>query len=142
MYRFTGVYSVKMDSQRRVVLPSELRNGGGLNEVILTENPVGRYFLSRNVMYLRERDGEVHRVSVYPREAFEGIVPDFDTQSLMGVMTKGVNIDGQGRITVPEPFMEYASLLTDTEVVVSGALDRVEIWNPEIYENFRKHPAF
>ena len=52
MYRFTGVYSVKMDSQRRVVLPSELRNGGGLNEVILTENPVGRYFLSRNVMDL------------------------------------------------------------------------------------------
>jgi MraZ protein len=36
--------------------------------------------------------------------------------------------DKQGRITIPAPLKEYAGL--EREVVVIGALNRVEIWDP------------
>ena len=37
--------------------------------------------------------------------------------------------DKQGRITIPPLLKEYAGL--DRDVVVIGALNRVEIWDPE-----------
>jgi MraZ protein len=40
-----------------------------------------------------------------------------------------VELDAQGRILIPGPFREFAALTKD--VVVSGAGEWLEIWNPE-----------
>jgi MraZ protein len=39
-----------------------------------------------------------------------------------------VEIDRQGRMPIPSHLREFAGL--DAEVLVHGAIDRVELWNP------------
>ncbi len=45
-----------------------------------------------------------------------------------------VPVDRQGRITVPSRLLEFAGLTK--EAVVTGVLDRIEIWEPSRFENY------
>jgi DNA-binding transcriptional regulator/RsmH inhibitor MraZ len=45
-----------------------------------------------------------------------------------------VQVDAQGRITLDENLRTYAGLSVGARVVVSGAFDSVEIWEPERFE--------
>jgi MraZ protein len=47
-----------------------------------------------------------------------------------------VELDRQGRVLVPGYLREYAGL-TSSEVVVVGALNRLEIWSPDRWEPYR-----
>lgn len=47
-----------------------------------------------------------------------------------------VELDRQGRLLVPGYLREYAGL-TASEVVVVGALNRLEIWAPERWQSYR-----
>jgi transcriptional regulator MraZ len=42
-----------------------------------------------------------------------------------------VEIDRQGRMAIPSHLREFASL--DGDVLVHGAIDRVELWNPSTW---------
>jgi DNA-binding transcriptional regulator/RsmH inhibitor MraZ len=42
-----------------------------------------------------------------------------------------VEIDRQGRMAIPAHLREFAGL--DSEVLVHGAIDRVELWNPSLW---------
>ncbi len=39
--------------------------------------------------------------------------------------------DDQGRIIIPKHLLEYAQI--ENEVLLIGLVDRIEIWNPELY---------
>jgi MraZ protein len=41
-------------------------------------------------------------------------------------------VDRQGRMPIPSHLREFADL--DTDVLVTGAIDRVELWNPAAWE--------
>ncbi len=43
-------------------------------------------------------------------------------------------IDGQGRISVPPNLLEYAGLQPESPVLITGSLDRIELWNPTYWE--------
>ncbi|MCK4235305.1 division/cell wall cluster transcriptional repressor MraZ [candidate division WOR-3 bacterium] len=43
-----------------------------------------------------------------------------------------VEVDSQGRIKIPQHLLDYADI--DNEVIISGVLDRIELWNPEIHK--------
>ena len=45
-----------------------------------------------------------------------------------------VQVDAQGRITIDENLRKYAGLTPGGRVIVSGAFDSVEIWEPERFE--------
>ena len=45
-----------------------------------------------------------------------------------------VQVDAQGRITIDENLRQYAGLSVGAKVVVSGAFDSVEIWEPTRFE--------
>ncbi len=47
-----------------------------------------------------------------------------------------VSVDGQGRMMIPPRLREFAGL-TGT-VWVNGAVDRVELWNPGLWEPIRQ----
>lgn len=40
----------------------------------------------------------------------------------------------QGRIVIPKPLMEFAGI--KDKGLVLGAYDRIEIWNPEVFEQY------
>ncbi len=45
-----------------------------------------------------------------------------------------VTLDKQGRVTIDERLRQYARLSPSSTVVVSGNLDRAEVWSSELYE--------
>ena len=52
----------------------------------------------------------------------------------LAVSMTEVSVDGQGRITIDDNLRSYAGLLPGAKVVVSGAFDSVEIWEPGRFE--------
>ena len=43
-------------------------------------------------------------------------------------------MDVQSRILVPSPLIEYAKI--EKEVLILGALKKIEVWNPKVYEEY------
>ncbi|QQS34929.1 MAG: division/cell wall cluster transcriptional repressor MraZ [Ignavibacteriales bacterium] len=43
-------------------------------------------------------------------------------------------MDSQSRILIPQPLIEYAKI--DKDVLILGVLKKIEIWNPQIYQNY------
>ncbi|MCH7760776.1 division/cell wall cluster transcriptional repressor MraZ [candidate division TA06 bacterium] len=43
-----------------------------------------------------------------------------------------LEVDNQGRIKIPQHLLEYAGLKKEATII--GALDRIEIWDPETYK--------
>jgi MraZ protein len=44
------------------------------------------------------------------------------------------NLDSQSRILLPQSLLEYAKI--EKEVLILGALKKIEVWNPKVYEEY------
>jgi MraZ protein len=121
---FLGEYQHSVDSKGRLVLPSRFRDRLERGLVVTKGQERCLY-----VFPIDKWDEEVEQVNNLPRtdrrsrnyaRSFFGSASD-------------QQLDGQGRIQIPQPLREYASLAKD--VVVIGVADRVEIWNVESWES-------
>jgi MraZ protein len=45
-------------------------------------------------------------------------------------------MDGQGRVLIPKYLLEHADIKRD--MVVLGAFDRIEVWDPDRYSSYRQ----
>jgi len=45
-----------------------------------------------------------------------------------------VSLDGQGRISLPKSLSDYAGI--GERALIIGAMDRIEIWDPEAFDEF------
>jgi MraZ protein len=45
-------------------------------------------------------------------------------------------LDTQSRLLIPKNLVDYAEI--SKEVLILGAIKKIEIWNPKIYENYLK----
>ncbi len=45
-------------------------------------------------------------------------------------------LDSQSRILIPQSLLEYAEI--EKEVLILGALKKIEIWSPKVYEEYIK----
>ncbi len=45
-----------------------------------------------------------------------------------------VPLDGQARITIPKPLLDFAQI--ENQVLIIGALERIEIWNPKVFDEY------
>ncbi|MDR0836983.1 MAG: division/cell wall cluster transcriptional repressor MraZ [Propionibacteriaceae bacterium] len=130
---FLGTYTIKVDEQGRFFLPSKFRD--------------------QLVDGLAMVKGQEYCVSVYPLSQFEKLahagastrtslreVRDF--QRLLGSGGGDDIPDKQGRVTLPVQLREYAGL--ERDAVLTGVIDRLEIWNPEAWEAYitKQEPSF
>ncbi|MET0144305.1 MAG: cell division/cell wall cluster transcriptional repressor MraZ [Ilumatobacteraceae bacterium] len=122
---FVGVHERQLDDKGRLALPSAFRA------------------LIGETCYLVMGDDRC--VNVFPSADFEAMARDVMDQVRRGEMTLTrqralahsatlVTLDKQGRVTVDEKLRTYARLETSSKVVVSGNLDRAEVWSEELYE--------
>lgn len=120
MARFFGTYEHSLDSKGRVILPSKFRphfeHGGYLTEA---------------------RDG---CLALWSPEEFERQMEEMQERAatsrsnrnmarFWASASRELEIDRQGRMVLPARMREYAAL--ESDVVVAGVIDRVELWNPE-----------
>ena len=48
--------------------------------------------------------------------------------------------DAQGRALIPQNLREYA--MADKQITIIGVVDRIEIWNRELWENYNSAENF
>ncbi|NCY09786.1 MAG: cell division/cell wall cluster transcriptional repressor MraZ [Actinobacteria bacterium] len=118
---FVGVHERQLDPKGRVALPAAFR-----------PRLEPRCYLAL---------GNDKCVDVLTAEAFERVANDVMEKVRRGEMTRAqqralaasaveVTIDAQGRINIDEKLREYAGLVLDSRVIISGSFDRCEIWDP------------
>lgn len=118
---FVGRFDHSVDAKGRVILPARFRSsferGGYLTqgfERCLTLWTPGEFERQSSEMQASYREGT--------RES----------RNFARVWSSGsvdVEIDRQGRMGIPAHLREFAGL--DGEVLVTGVIDHIELWNPE-----------
>ena len=122
---FVGFHERQLDDKGRLALPSAFRNDVG------------------DACYLVY--GAERCIDVLPREAFEDMAAEMMRQVRAKEITLSrqrafahsatlVALDKQGRVTIDERLRAYAHLTPSSKVIVSGNLDRAEVWSAELYE--------
>ena len=121
MSGFVGRFDHSLDVKGRVILPARFRTsferGGYLtqhHERCLALWTPGEFDRQMSEMLATTRDASAAERN-FARVWAAGSVE--------------VEIDRQGRMGIPAGLREFAGL--DGEVLVSGAIDHIELWNPE-----------
>lgn len=123
---FIGEYSHVVDPKKRLALPSKFRKESG-----------------RKVVVTRGLD---RCLFIYPIKTWNEIaeklgtlpVGEAGTRSFIRVMLAGatdVDVDGQGRILLPEYLKEYAGI--EKNVTVAGLFNRMEIWDENKWNEYK-----
>ncbi len=123
MTRFFGRYEHSLDDKGRVILPSKFRapfeRGGFLSEYqdgCLALWTPDQFEIQTENMLERAASGKSdrHVARVWASTSHE------------------LELDKQGRMAIPSHLREFAGLVG--EVLVLGAIDRVELWNRETWD--------
>ncbi len=124
---FIGEYKHTIDSKNRMTIPSKFQ--GQLSEgAIITRGLDNCLFVFTNEEWKRVAE-QIKQQSFTTANARA-----FSRLMLAGAMD--VKIDKQGRILIPTYLSEYANL--GQKVVVAGLYDRLEIWNENDWEEYKK----
>ena len=123
MARFFGRYEHSLDDKGRVILPAKFRphfeHGGYLapeQDGCLSLWTPDQFELQMETMLERATTGRSDRNLV----------------RLWASTSHELEIDRQGRMAIPARLREFAGLVGD--VLVLGAIDRVELWNRETWD--------
>jgi MraZ protein len=122
---FLGTYTPKLDDKGRLILPAKFRDqlAGGL---MVTRG-------QEHCLYVWPQ-AEVERITERLREAPVSNKATRDYVRMFSSASSDETPDKQGRITVPPKLREWANLSKD--VVVIGAMNRLEIWDEAAWEAY------
>lgn len=122
---FVGSQDRQLDDKGRLALPSAFRqllgDSGYLafgKDRCVDVIPAAHFRNEATRMMEGVRNGEI---SLAQQRAFAHSATAFQ-------------LDKQGRVTIDEKLRTYAHLEPGSRVVVSGNLDRVEVWSSAVYE--------
>lgn len=130
MATFRGSYQHSIDHKGRVSIPARFRRVlGGENDTVVV---------------LRGLDACVW---LYPLEEFQrfeerlrarpmGDESSRRFQRMLLVDSRDETLDAQGRVAIPPRLIAHAKL--EKDVLVIGLLDHMEIWSPDLFEQYLK----
>ena len=127
---FMGEYNHTIDTKGRMIIPAKIREQLG-DLCIVTK-------------------GLDNCLAIYIEEAWKKISTALQSQSSTKASVRALKrfvfgsaaeleYDKQGRVLIPVPLREYASL--DKQAVIVGAGDHVEIWSREKYDFYDEQVA-
>ncbi|PIU51624.1 cell division/cell wall cluster transcriptional repressor MraZ [Candidatus Desantisbacteria bacterium CG07_land_8_20_14_0_80_39_15] len=128
---FMGEYQHSLDKKGRLIVPSKFRE-------ILTEKYEDKFVITRgldNCLFLypsdewREIERKVKTLSMLKREARA-----FKRFLISGAVE--CVLDKQGRIMIPFNLRQHAHI--ERDVVLIGAVEKIEIWSKENWHTYSK----
>lgn len=119
---YLGTFFHTLDAKGRLFIPARFRESIG-DEFVLFKSPDKCIFIYDN-SHFEKLVEQVEMLSSTPEER------EMQRRFFRAAMT--VTMDKQGRFTVPQSFIEHASL--GTEVVITGESNRLEIWNKQAFD--------
>ena len=121
---FFGLHERQLDDKGRVALPAAFRNDlGDRCYLLIGDSRCIDVYSSDGVRDPRPRDD---------RRGQAGRGDDLPPARPRPHRHRG-HVDKQGRITVDEKLREFARIPLSSKVVVTGNLDRVELWSESVY---------
>lgn len=123
---FTSEHESKLDAKGRLVLPARIKAQlpDGEQELVIRKGFEQCLILYPTVEF-KKVFSKISSLSEF-NEEYRKLQRNF----LSGVVT--VELDTNGRFLLPRNMLAYAQL--DKEVTLVGTGNKVEIWNPSIYE--------
>jgi MraZ protein len=129
MATFRGRYLNVLDHKGRLNIPSKLRKA-------LSPDAQSTFVITRGL------DG---CISLYPLDEWMRIEAKLRSlpvskensrrfQRIMHLDSADAKLDSQGRIALPPELLKQAKITK--EVVVFGILDRIELWNPKLFDEY------
>lgn len=125
----SGEYECKLDPKGRLVLPAKIKANlpeASGNNVVLT-----RGFEPCLVLYPQVAWKVIYD-KVSGLNEFNEEYRNFQRNFFRG--NTEIELDSTGRFILPRTMVRYAEI--DKEVIMVGLGNRVEIWNPDKYEDF------
>ncbi len=130
MTGFLGSYLHQLDEKGRIALPAAFRRVTGEESLVLVQNKDPALILYPNAAWaqVEEKLGELMHKSAEARER------------VLKVVANAVEVvpDKQGRILIPERLQDAARL--EGQALVVGVFDRIELWNPGLFEELTSEP--
>jgi len=129
----TGTYLRTLDDKRRVAVPKRLRDDFG----------------EANLEFLYIAPGTEKSLVLYAPKAFEHLAARLADKAshqnflrLFYSSSERVDLDGQGRIRIPDRLADYADL--SHEAYLLGVQDHAELWDKSSWDQFvaRTTPEF
>lgn len=129
MSSFKGRYAYSVDNKGRINIPAKLRK-------TLPPEANDTFVITR---------GFEQCLFAYPldewnklEQSIRGLSPSnpqhrFFVRTLLQWATEA-QLDGQARIIIPQDLLKFAGI--ENEVLILGVLERIEIWNPKVYEEY------
>jgi MraZ protein len=126
---FTSEYECKLDAKGRLVLPAKIK--AGLPDASGNELAIRRGFEPCLILYpmveFKKLYSKISGLNEFNPENRMLQRNFFRTSST-------VELDNNGRFLIPKPMLQYAKL--EKDVIIVGMGNKVEMWNPELYEKY------
>lgn len=123
---FSGEFSCKVDAKGRLILPFKIREQLNSNIIIVAKGT------SRNIeIYVEEEwNRKIEKISnlVGPAESIRKY------KHFLVSSAHKIEIDSQGRLNLPAPLIDYASI--NKEVSIVGNIETVQIWDKDTWRAY------
>jgi transcriptional regulator MraZ len=128
---FRGKFTYSIDAKSRIAIPAKLRkqiNAEANDRIILIQGTAPCIDLYPLDYWLTIEEKLLKLNTFKPDEArfLRMILQNADEAKL----------DSQSRILLPQDLIRYAKI--ENEVLILGALKKIEVWSPTVYENYLK----
>ena len=126
---FNGEFACNMDAKGRVLLPARIK--ARMPESSQDEIVLGRGLEPCLIIYTKESyDVEFQRINSLDR--FNKEHRKLQRNFFRG--SEDIELDNQGRFRIPQRMAQYAHLRKELLIVGAGTV--LEIWNPELYDDY------
>ncbi len=127
---FLGSYNYTVDAKGRVAIPAKLRK-------YVTPEANNSFILTR---------GAGKYIDVYPMDYWKELTAEkldalntFDPKDMLFLrmfLEHAIeeSLDGQSRLLLPKSLIQHAEI--DKDVLILGAVKKIEIWNPAVYQEY------
>ncbi len=130
MSSFKGSYMYAVDDKGRVSLPAKLKKyvSPEANETFVITRGFEKCLFVYPVDEWNKLEATLRNLSNYDPEHRLFI------RSMLELASEST-LDGQSRLSIPQELREYASIKDEARII--GTLDKIELWNPQIYEDYK-----
>jgi len=126
---FKGQAEYSVDSKGRVAIPAKMRKA--LSPAANETFTITRGFEDCIFLYPMDEwsdiEEEIDELNMYDREVRNFV-------RLIMRWASEVSLDGQGRISIPNPLLDFAGL--GDSALILGAFDHIEIWDPAQFDGY------
>jgi len=131
MSSFKGQFRYTIDSKGRINIPAKFRKAISpeANETFVITRGMENCIYAFPLDEWNKNEEKLRRLSANQKDIrlFIRMTTSYISES---------QFDKQGRIAIPRFLIEFAKI--EKEILIIGTLDKLEIWNPTIYEEYLK----